>query len=148
MKRLLCFLETTYLKPNTHFLLHLGFVGGKKPFFLPLPTFNLGICPGSWLIDYEFFGSRRHWYEPTLSACPGQMPSLFFQFFDEQRITFFDPPGGWVGEIFSPNCIVKSEWLAIFLRFAAQDYLPGFAGNFSIFFIVFSCFTGSVFPCK
>ena len=28
--------ETTYLKPSSHFLLHLNFVGGKKPFFPPL----------------------------------------------------------------------------------------------------------------
>ena len=40
-------LETTYLKPYTHFLQHLNFVGGKNPFSLPLPTFNLGIYPGA-----------------------------------------------------------------------------------------------------
>ena len=31
--------ETTYLKPSSHFLLHLNFDGGKKTFFPPLPTF-------------------------------------------------------------------------------------------------------------
>ena len=29
--------ETTYLKPSSHFLLHLNFVGGKNPFSLPFP---------------------------------------------------------------------------------------------------------------
>ena len=45
--------ENTYLKPNTLFLLHLNFDGGKHTFSLPFPHFCLGICPGTWLIDLD-----------------------------------------------------------------------------------------------
>ena len=66
--------ETTYLKPDSHILLHLNFVGGKNPFFLPLPTFLLGTYPGAWLIDFYLF--------------------LSFEFFKKFKITSFHHENG------------------------------------------------------
>ena len=86
--------ETTYLKPSSHFLLHLNFDGGKKTFF-PSPSHFLPsafVQEPDWLI-FISLSPQWHWNEPTLSICPEQMLSIFFLFFRQTQNNFVWPTG-------------------------------------------------------
>ena len=86
--------ETPYLKPSSHFLLHLNFDGGKKTFF-PSPSHFLPsafVQEPDWLI-FISLSPQWHWNEPTLSICPQQMPSIFFLFFRQTQNNVFWPTG-------------------------------------------------------
>ena len=146
--------ETTYLRPNSQFLLHLCCFGGKNPFFPPLPTFNLGIC-SEGLIDWFliYLSPLWLWYESTLSRCPEQMPSIYFLFLDEQRITFFDPQGGGMGENFiSLARIISASHHNLLYSFklalCRERFFRVSRYYWRYFFYRLYLFSGSVFPCK
>ena len=113
--------KTTYLKPNSYFLLHLKFVGG------PSPSHFLARHLSRSLIDWFFISlsPQWHWYEPTLSECLITKCRPFsYYFLDEQRITFLTHfAGGWCG-------LLNSSALP-------RKFFSGFPAKFSEYFLSF-----------
>ena len=99
------------------------FCWGKKT-FPPLPrSISAFVQAINWLIFLvRYFVSFFTWGTLTytrLLKCPIQMPSLLYLIFTKkQRIRFFDPLGGWVGQ---KN--VHLNWV-VFLHVAGPPF-PG-----------------------
>ena len=73
-----------------------------------------------------------------------------YYFLDEQRITLLNPLVGWVGKksVSLTDYIAKSQWLAKFWRFAAQNISRVSRLNFLSIFCRLFIFAGSVLPYK
>ena len=140
--------ENTYLKPNTLFLLHLNFDGGKHTFSLPFPHFCLGICPGTWLIDLDLLKPSVALIWTNLEHMSWIKAINFLDIFRRTENTFLNHR---VGEksFFLTQFVLSSHRDLLYSRALLRKIFPEFPSkNFVDFFVVFACLWSSVFPCK
>ena len=114
----------------------------EKTLFPALPLSILAFIQADWLIDFlikyflSFLPAGTLMYI-CLLMYPVQMLSLMYWyliFAKKQRIMFFDPPGGWVGQNFFTLIVLDSanHWAPFPGLLCKTDPLAKFLGTFYI----------------